>query len=762
MISQRRWCHTVLLLLAFLLGGGAALSAAVPNAPQSLRATVGQIVFGQPTDVHLMWSGWDQVGAEPTHYVVYRAMESDTTMFDSIGTVPLPADPDSGFGRLHFTDRVQAGYYLYYIKAGNDDGLSDPSNTVSLNVTPLPGTISFTTTPPGSGQGDSLRSFAVVGQLFSYDADAAASNGGAVTYELVMGPQGMTVDPATGLVQWTPTDVGHHYVTLQATLQSDSRVKTFQAFHIIVRSCATPVAFYGRVVDQNGNGVDDVTVTLNGVAHKPTFEPTTITRNGGYYVMFNDAGTYLLRVEGNGIVAEWYQDSYERALATQVTAGCGDTIVANFTVDRPTGEQIYTVSGTVTTSNGNQPVEGAVVQFIGYNVNVPDSVKWESSNRFATQTDANGNYEIPLSNQYRYIARVSGIDTASNVGLFTTQYYNLANDPTQASTIELTGNLSDIDFDVDVLQGHDNTVRGYVRDSLGNPVWAIVVAYRVTSQGNHATVEAVQSYDVGYYDRGSFRFTSLPPGKYVFYAIPQDRIHIPGYYTETGFAALTWQEGTQVQVTGNSTINSIEIVLERRAGVPGQARLRGAIAAKTGRTFKVERTSAGVAPLVGAMVAAVDAKTGSVSNFAYTDGEGRFEITGLTEGDYRVVVDKGGYTAFTGEASIDEPTGVETIETTLEQLSVSSVPVTGAGAAMELAVYPNPASSRINLRLAGAHGPAQVAVMNVRGEEVLSARLDQTGADGYLLDAGALTSGIYFIRMQVGASTGHTAVRIVR
>ncbi len=45
---------------------------------------------------------------------------------------------------------------------------------------------------------------ATVGQLYEYDANATDSSGANVTYGAVQAPTGATVDPQTGIVQWTP------------------------------------------------------------------------------------------------------------------------------------------------------------------------------------------------------------------------------------------------------------------------------------------------------------------------------------------------------------------------------------------------------------------------------------------------------------------------------------------------------------------------------------------------------------------------------
>src|SRR5262249_19695703 len=46
---------------------------------------------------------------------------------------------------------------------------------------------------------------AAVGLAYRYDADAADAEGDALTFALSAAPSGMTIDPSTGVITWTPT-----------------------------------------------------------------------------------------------------------------------------------------------------------------------------------------------------------------------------------------------------------------------------------------------------------------------------------------------------------------------------------------------------------------------------------------------------------------------------------------------------------------------------------------------------------------------------
>lgn len=763
MITQRQCYRRLLTLFTLLVLTSMMASAAVPAPPQGLRATVEPLALGVTPRVRLQWPTWDGAGEQPVIYYIYRAMgtQTDPNLFDSLTAEPAIPASDTGRVQLHF-DLVDSGSVSYFVVAANQDGVSGPSNIASVTVHPILAAIMFTTIPPGAVLGDSMTARATINQPFTYNADAQASNGGTVVYKLLHGPNGMTIDEATGLVQWTPTALGEYYVLIGAGLQGDplERMLAHQTFIIDVHECSMPASFFGRVTDDNGIGVGGAEIAIYsplGTPQSPAIR--TITNANGYFNVAVDKGTYTIYTVAPSMVGEWYQDAYERGLAKPLTIDCGDSTIVNITLTREQVAQHYSVSGTVTAKNGQQPIEGVTVRFIGYNVNIPDSVKWESAIRVQTSTNARGEYMITLSSQYRYLVYVSGFDSVS-ADLYSAQYYNMTNDPTEATILEVNGNLTGIDFELDKIAPHDNGFFGFVRDSAGNPISATVVAYRITSQGNNATAEAVQSQIIFQHDRGMFTFKGLPPGNYVIFATPSNRLYVPGYYKENAEAVIAWQDATQIKLTNDDITTPHVIQLHRREGVPGKTRLRGVITTNTGRNLKVERTTAGTAPVAGALVAALD-ENNAVSNYAFTDSEGRFEITGLGSGQYTVVADKVGFGAYTSGATLSGNDEAVAHDVHLESLALSSVPDAGADATLKLSVHPNPASSQINLMFPNAAGKARVVVTNVQGEIVLTADLDRSG-EGYRLSAEGLASGIYFVRLQAGASTGQAAVRIVR
>jgi len=83
---------------------------------------------------------------------------------------------------------------------------------------------------------------ASVGVIYTYDVNATDSDEDTLTYTLTNPPEGMTINPSTGLISWTPTEDGVYSITIKV---SDGKSTDTQSFTITVSLGATTS---GRVV----------------------------------------------------------------------------------------------------------------------------------------------------------------------------------------------------------------------------------------------------------------------------------------------------------------------------------------------------------------------------------------------------------------------------------------------------------------------------------------------------------------------------------
>jgi len=72
---------------------------------------------------------------------------------------------------------------------------------------------------------------ATVDELYTYDVDATDPDGDTLTYSLTTNPSGMTINSATGVINWTPSVEGDYDVIVEV---SDGEKSTTQSFTITV------------------------------------------------------------------------------------------------------------------------------------------------------------------------------------------------------------------------------------------------------------------------------------------------------------------------------------------------------------------------------------------------------------------------------------------------------------------------------------------------------------------------------------------------
>ncbi|MFN0054155.1 MAG: putative Ig domain-containing protein [Planctomycetales bacterium] len=104
-----------------------------------------------------------------------------------------------------------------------------------VNLQPFQITVNAVGTPPCFSTPGPTAS-AVVGQPYQYQFRTQDADGDAVTYRLDASPAGMTIDPTTGLLHWTPGmgQVGPHAVIITAIDSTSALVKLSFALEVLL------------------------------------------------------------------------------------------------------------------------------------------------------------------------------------------------------------------------------------------------------------------------------------------------------------------------------------------------------------------------------------------------------------------------------------------------------------------------------------------------------------------------------------------------
>lgn len=125
---------------------------------------------------------------------------------DAVNGMVAPYD-DSFF--TYTPDPDWNGVDSFTYKA-SDGSLDSNVATVTITVVPVNDPPLITSTPPTA---------ATVGALYTYDVEAVDPDLDVLTYSLTTAPAGMTINSATGLIQWTPTiaQVGENDVEVEVS-----------------------------------------------------------------------------------------------------------------------------------------------------------------------------------------------------------------------------------------------------------------------------------------------------------------------------------------------------------------------------------------------------------------------------------------------------------------------------------------------------------------------------------------------------------------
>jgi hypothetical protein len=117
---------------------------------------------------------------------------------------------DAATGVIQWTpSEVQVGTHDVAVEVSDGRG-GTASQSFTIEVQAINNPPNITSTPVTTG---------TEGMLYTYDVDAEDADGDTLTYSLTLFPDGMTIDPDTGLIQWTPSGAqsGSHDVTVEVS-----------------------------------------------------------------------------------------------------------------------------------------------------------------------------------------------------------------------------------------------------------------------------------------------------------------------------------------------------------------------------------------------------------------------------------------------------------------------------------------------------------------------------------------------------------------
>jgi len=161
------------------------------------------------------------LGETFSYNVIATDPDGDTLIY-SLTTKPSGMTIDSTIGTITWTPTATGSYNVTVeVSDGELNDIQTFTITVSepepINQSPIITSIPVTAV--------------ILGETYTCTIEATDPDGDTLTYSLTAKPSGMTIDPTTGTITWTPTALGSYYVNVEV---SDGELSDVRTFAIIV------------------------------------------------------------------------------------------------------------------------------------------------------------------------------------------------------------------------------------------------------------------------------------------------------------------------------------------------------------------------------------------------------------------------------------------------------------------------------------------------------------------------------------------------
>ncbi|MFH0991830.1 MAG: carboxypeptidase regulatory-like domain-containing protein [bacterium] len=443
---------------------------------------------------YLKWNA--PAGDSVKYFLVYRGQTSgilafirtdSTTTIESVDRPPVSVNPP---------------IFVYYVVAVMKNGSMRYSNMVNINVTDV---VRVTSKPAESASLNVQYTYQVVATT----TDPAVT----LSYQLSMKPEGMTIDPATGLLKWIPLQKGTFKVVVVVTSTRGGRAE--QPFTVVVNGPTGTVA--GSVTDPAGKSVKGATVYLYPKNSLLSIQFKGITDSlGNYTISKVDSGLYLVRATPNrsDLYEQWFDGVTNAELATPITVKPNAPVTVNFKLS--VKNDVIAIS--------SKPLESGVVGTL-YSYQVK-----------ATSSDPT----VLLS--YQLTMKPEGMTIDAVTGLINWIPQSKGTFKASLLVTSSRGGRAEQMFGV-TISGPTGSVTGIVTDSEGKPLTKVTIRLYQKNTIQYFEIRGITD------SLGKYTIIRVDTGSYVARAIPYNSNYLEQWYD----GVMSVEQATYFPVKTNTT-----------------------------------------------------------------------------------------------------------------------------------------------------------------------------------------------------------------
>lgn len=572
--------------------------------------------------------------------------------------------------------------------------------------------------------------------------------------------------PNNNILKLDTQEPGFHQTVVNASLKSNQNVRASQLVTVWQNECedltnlkinlkdkGTGELYKGNVVATIylASAINDSNMVIKGI--------DSDTLSNGKLEFNVPKGEYLLELSistyhNNKLVTYLYKYKTDKPIVGPndkfelIEVGCDDMAI-DWEIIPPTPIVDYTISGYVNDEKTNLAIEYAQIEVIGKD-KLTDVIT-----RSYSYTNNNGYFSIRVPNNSIYTVSAHSAYDTIDIKPYLREYWEETANPLEATLLDLTGNVDNINFTLTEKPDYENVLNGKVYDEdLDGVESAIVVVYLIepSAFGDEYKYWSTSAIANNF---GVFEFKNLIPGDYIVYTYVNDRKYKPGYYVK-GSDNLTqsWLDASKVTVGETGDFGDVPLNLAPLKPIASNKGLRG----KVGRLKGVSPgSSAALNPLSGVQVFVTNSDD-EVINYNYSEIDGGFEVPNLENGELNVYFDKVGFRMEQEQITVSDVNSNVVIDVDMQQLSTTDVMPFEA---INARLYPNPSAGNVTITGDFKLGSYIVKVIDMTGSTVKIIPIEIAGAN-INLDLSGVSVGQYYIKLIGNNSNYSTKVTIIK